>query len=437
MKLRRIFATVSLYASASVTQAGGFGFTENLNDAVNAALNNIPAIKSERSRLQGFEQEVVESKSGKKPLVHVRGSLGYQHVGNESTRRVCDCSGYVTGDRHGFEFSVTQNVYDGDGNNNRIKASKSRVVGQEARIKDVSEGIAVETVNAYVDVLRHRALVDLARENVAKGEELTTIVSLQVEKGKAANVDNALAESRLQAARSDLETYLGDLKDAEVRYSKLTGHEPGDLEELVVRNDPVFDDEQMAINDGVASHPAILAATEAMNASDAEAAATKQTRVPRIDAEFIYRNERNADGILGDDDDYKVSMVVSYDLYAGGRDLARSKRDQFIADSARFDLDDSKLNVKEAIRRAFTAYTSASKNLEHLTKQIEADDKILSAYTSQLQIGRRTPLDVFVVQDSLFQSRIKERDTYYQRLLTQHELLSAMGQLNQALGLSI
>ena len=439
MKLRRLFASVSLcVASTAVSHAAlAFGFTESLSDSISSAINNIPAIKSERFRLQGFEQEVKEARSSYRPSVTASGSLGYQHVNNNSTRTNCNCNGYVDGDRHNFDITMRYNLWDAGGKSNRKRAAKSRVKGQTAKVKDFTEIVASEMVSAYVGVLRHRSLVDLARENVAKGEELTTIVSLQVEKGKAASVDNALASSRLEKARADLEGYMGDLKSSEIRFAKLTGHVPGDLEVVELRTEPALEDEQIALNEGLANHPAIIAATEQMNAIDAEAAAAKETYRPRFDLELSYVNERNANGVLGDDDDYQAKVIVSYDLYAGGRDVARAKRDQFLADASRYDLDNVKLDIQEEIQLAFSGLQTTSKNLVHLSKQIEADDKILSAYTSQLQIGRRTPLDVFVVQDSLFQSRIKERDTFYQKIVAQHQLLSAMGQLNQSLGMSI
>ncbi len=298
----------------------------NLPTAIDQALNNVPAIRAEREQVRASEQAVLELQGAEKPQVNFNISAGAQKV-NSTTTRPLYGGGYTGFWRDQESLRLTQLLFDNGGTALRIGAAKQDLWAQEYRIDALQDKVALDAAATYIDVLKAKEFVELAEENVKNSESLTGMIQQQVAKGRAPAVDYSLADSRLQNAFTDLQGFKGDLEDAHVRYIQLMGQPPTVLTTVTPIAGLADLTREEALRRTFANNPELRLAKENIGAAHSRASAARESRLPRFDVEAYLTDGTNLEGTEGDNGSYGANLVMSYDLYTGGSNRARERRE--------------------------------------------------------------------------------------------------------------
>src|SRR5690606_12690959 len=88
------------------------------------------------------------------------------------------------------------------------------------------DGFALEAIRVYLDIVRTRAQIILATENVSRHKSVMNYVLERVQAGAGSKADQLRVESRLSDARSQLIGLTASLDQAVSRYRELFKEEP-------------------------------------------------------------------------------------------------------------------------------------------------------------------------------------------------------------------
>ena len=91
---------------------------------------------------------------------------------------------------------------------------------------DASERLSAEVARAYYDVLRHRELVELSKDNYAAHRLIYEQIERRTRAGVSRGVDLEQAFGRLALSESNLLTDVTNLHDVSMRYQRIVGETP-------------------------------------------------------------------------------------------------------------------------------------------------------------------------------------------------------------------
>ena len=125
-----------------------------LRDAAQMAITGNPEVLARWHTIQAAQGERDAARGGLLPRVDLSLAKGREQAGE-----------LATGNRSANSLSLTQLLYDGFATRNEIRRLDHAARVRMFEFFDTSEAIALESVRAYVDVVRYRELVRLAEDN--------------------------------------------------------------------------------------------------------------------------------------------------------------------------------------------------------------------------------------------------------------------------------
>jgi outer membrane protein len=155
---------------------------------------------------------------------------------------------------------VTQTLFNGFKTANSVRVAELQVQSGREALRNVGQGVLLDAVTVYSNVLANQSLVESQRSNVAFLRETLGITQRRLNAGDVTPTDTAQAEARLSRGQADLNTAETNLAVSQATYTQVIGNAPGQLKpaEPVDRYSARSRDE--AITFAAKENPAVLAA---------------------------------------------------------------------------------------------------------------------------------------------------------------------------------
>ena len=131
----------------------------SLKDAVQATVTNYPEIAEAAANRRAIGQELEQAEGLYYPSVDLAVGAGKEWT---DTNTIDD--EWLT--RTEGSITLTQTLIDGGFRAAEVDRQESRIDGAAYRVRERSEAIGLDTVQAYLDVLRNLEVVNLATENL-------------------------------------------------------------------------------------------------------------------------------------------------------------------------------------------------------------------------------------------------------------------------------
>ena len=387
------------------------------NPGVGEAAANRRATESELRQQQGtlLPQVRLEARTGKTRYDFKDAIVPPQ--GNDRTLSARESS-----------IVVRQILFDGFTSINEIWRQSARVDAAASRVRERSELIALDAAEAYVDVLRYMRLVAMANENVAAHRSLLSNVQARFRGGRAGEGDLQQVQERVEAATAVQAQFRQQLDEARGTFRKVVGIEPHNLRAPGrLHGLPASKDEALAVT--LRSNPTIQAAQADRDAAKFGFDATAGAFVPSVAFEGRALWGHNTGTTFGDRTDMSAMVVASWDIFRGGQDSWRrvEMSERYQEQSMRH----ARLQrgAYESIDKAWAARTITADRIAALSKQIEADRKVISAYQKEYELGQRSLIDLLNAQNQLFNAGVSLESARSVAVFADYQLLAAMGHL--------
>ncbi|MBL8428990.1 MAG: TolC family outer membrane protein [Dechloromonas sp.] len=400
-----------------------------LKDVAQRAVINSPEVTSKWHNYRAAEEEIGVARGGYFPRVDLTAGSG-----RESLRTPSAAERDYT--RTGYVLSLNQMLFDGFATRSEVRRlDKARLV-RYYELLDASENVALEASRAYLDVLRYRHLVDLAKDNYVQHKATHDQIQRRVQSGVGRRVDLEQAGSRLALAEINLVTENANLHDVSARYQRLVGAQPAGAIVAPTQVNGAFPAQAKAALDTLhRNNPALLAATENIEASQHEIDARRAAYSPKLDFRARTDQTRNYLGDSGQRDYNVAELVVSWNLFNGGSDRAREKQ---TIEKKNIALDLREKACRDTRQTLLIAYNDVLRLKEQATfnaRQVALLEKTRDAYRDQFNVGQRTLLDLLDTENELLAARRANVNADTDLTLSYLRTYAGMGTLLEQLGL--
>lgn len=403
-------------------------FAGNIVDTVRDALASNPEVGIVRHDRRAVEQELRQARARWFPSLDAELRYGPEWAHNDTARsRDGDDSSVLA--RREASLSLRQLLFDGFETQAEIERQRARLDSAARRVAETAEFVALDAVQAHLEVLRRQGIVDLAERNVKRHEEIVARVRRMEREGRVSVADLRQAEARLAQAREDLARARGDLEDAVAGYLQVVGKAP---ENLIL--DPVPDsalprDREEAASLARSANPRVLIAYADVAVAEAELKKARSGYYPQVEVrvEGAY-----GEGVAGNPrpaGNASALLVLRQNLYRGGADMALEREAFHRLNEARARLDRARRLAEQDARTSWNALETARARVEALQAKAEAQRRTRDAYFQQFEIGQRSLLDLLDAENELFLSRVLLRTAEFTERFAVYRVLAATGRL--------
>lgn len=412
-----VIAGVSaVFLSAAVTSAAA----ETVAQALASAYINNPEINSARAQTRSDDELVPIARSGRLPDVSIVST---------TTGRATDVG---IGDRETLDttvgLQVSQPIFSGFRVTNAIRGSETSVLASRELLRNTVQNVLFAAAQAYSDVLRDAAILDIRRNNVLFLVEQVRAANERFDVGENTRTDVAQARARLASARSDVSLAEANLAISRATYRQVIGHDPDGLSETFPYGHLVPGQLSAAVAVSQDLHPAIIAA---IHQADAQAFVVKQIEgelLPSVSVDGTVGHSESFDDSL-DPNSATIIGRVSIPLFPSGAVYPRVRQAKELYGLRRIEIDVARDRVRAAVVSAWAQVEAAEDAIVAANEGIDAAEIALSGVQEEQRVGQRTTLDVLDAQQELLIARETLVLARRGRVVASFSLLSAMGRL--------
>ena len=123
-------------------------------------------------------------------------------------------------------MTVTQVLFNGFRTANSVRVAELQVRSGREALRNTGQGVLLDAVTAYTNVLANQSLVEAQRANVAFLRETQSITQKRLNAGDVTPTDTAQAEARLNRGLSDLNAAEVALAISQATYAQVIGNPP-------------------------------------------------------------------------------------------------------------------------------------------------------------------------------------------------------------------
>lgn len=438
--MKQIFAlptsTAVLFATLLTQQAAA----ATLQEAVATAIENNPEILTDAHERLALDQSVNQARAGYLPTVDIAAGYGYTDSNNNVTRG--GSFGNTDGNavqlmREEAGAKVKQMLFDGFAVKNQVDQAQALADAAAYKLANTSERIGLTAVTAYFDILRYKALTELAADNLKIHQDIFQRIQQRANQGVGKRADTDLAEARVALATTNFKSAEGNFRNAETAYQRVMGNlpqNPVEPDKLCCTLMPTTLKE--ALETAFAKHPKLRSAAAKYDAALSQQLAAYAPMMPQVNLELEANQNYNVNGVKGVNQDALAMLRVKQNVFHGGKDLARIEQTKQLSEQEKQLAENSRREVEESIRLSWNALDIVSLKLPAMKKHADSAKRSYDAYEQQFSIGQRTLLDLLDVQTEYFKSQSEYINGQYDERYSSYRLLASMGQLIPSLGIA-
>ncbi len=414
-----LLAGTILLSGAAAAQA------QTLEQALSAAYANNPALQAERAELRATDEGVPQALGRWRPTVELVGSLGLNQ-----TRQNFGANDVDTTPRT-LTFRVTQNLYEGGGTTARVAAAEAEVKAARARLLGTEQGILLDTVTAFMDVVQDTAVLDLNRQNERRLVRQLEATRDRFEVGEVTRTDVAQAESRVSRAQADTIAAAGDLEVSRAAYQEVVGELPGALTPPDAFPDiPTGRDEAIAIAQD--RNPVVVAAVFDREAAERTVRLQAADLLPTVDLVGQAQHNRDSGVEDGRQSTLNVTATVTVPIYQQGIATSEIRTARQQAAQAERLIDDARRQATEDATAAWEIHQTALAQIRAFEDEVRATSIALEGVEQEAAVGSRTVLDVLDAEQELLDAQVNLVRAERDEVVALYDLLSAVGNLTAA-----
>jgi len=151
-------------------------------------------------------------------------------------------------------------------------------------------------------------------------------------------------------AQKNVLTEIANIKDAQTAYLRVVGRLPYDLQHIASPEKALPASFDQAIDLAINNHPILKSANVDIESAIAQHATAKAAFMPRVDLELSASHNKDIDGIEGVNEDALAMVRLRYNLYNGGKDMARRRETAQLINQAKSNRDNTYRQPVESMR---------------------------------------------------------------------------------------
>ncbi|MGY4478006.1 outer membrane protein [Bradyrhizobium sp. USDA 3364] len=402
---------------------------ESLPEALVKAYQTNPQLNAERARQRATDENVPQALAGYRPQVAASLSLGLQAVRDQLPGNVIQTA---TLKPWQIGVTVTQTLFNGFKTANSVRVAELQVQSGREALRNVGQGVLLDAVTAYTNVLANQTLVEAQRSNVAFLKETRAITERRLNAGDVTPTDTAQAEARLNRGLADLNAAEVNLAVSQATYAQVIGNAPSQLRAADTTDRLLPRSREDAIALALREHPAVTAAGFDVDVASTSIRVTESSLMPNVTVQGSVSRSRDTDQTLGTFATDQASVIgqVTQPIYDGGTAASQTRQAKEVAAQSRLVLDQVRNQARTAAVSAWVANEGAKIAVSASESEMKAAEVALAGVQKEAAGGQRTTVDVLNAQQDLITARARLIGAQRDRVIASYTLLSAIGRLD-------
>jgi outer membrane protein len=421
--MRLACALFGLFAAVAAAAA------ETLPDAMVKAYQTNPQLNAERARQRGTDENIPQALAGYRPQLMATLSAGLQAVRNllpDNTVQSATLKPWTIG------LTVTQVLFNGNKTANNVRIAEFQVKSGREALRNVEQGVLLDAVTAYMNVMANQALVEAQRSNVQVLREIQATTKRRLEAGDVTPTDTAQAEARVSRGLADLNAAEVAFAISKEIYAQVVGEPPSQLTPASPVDRLIPTTEVAAIDTTIHEHPAILGAGYDVDVATTSIKLAESALLPTATLQGSVSRARDNDPSLTTKAQEQASVLaqINVPLYDGGTAASQTRQAKEVASQSRIVLERVRNQSRTAVVSAWVANEGTKVALRAFESEVRAADVALQGVRKEASAGQRTTIDVLNAQQELTNARSRQITAQRDRVIASYTLLSAVGRLD-------
>ena len=394
-----------------------------LFDSLNSAYLNNLKLNAERANMRASKEEKRESVSEFLPSVTISGYVSEQentNSGDDTNFRPSEQS-----------IEVEQKVFQGFSG---VSNLRKKMYGQnlaEFKLKKIEQETLLAAATAHADLLLNKKKVNINLMNIDLLERQVETDQNRLDKGEINLADLAQSESSFAGAKATLIAAQNELVTSKANFKKVIGKKaPENIQEIKETNLGLPESLAVAYSISVTANPDLKIAKLEYEQSKMDVAIAGSELSPSATLSYKIAEQDDFSSTVNDRTQQTLKATASWPLFAGGSNLFSLRQAQELRNRRELLLEDSKKTIQTDVANAWSNYQSSKSVLDAIRIQVKAAEIANEGITLEYESGSsRTTLEVIQSQTILLNSRINLASSERNFLVSQFDLLSAVGRL--------
>ena len=403
--------------------------SETLPEALVKAYQTNPQLNAERARQRGTDENVPQALAGYRPQIVASLSAGLQAV-----RNLLPDNSVQTATLRPWQIGVTVNqvLYNGNKTANSVRVAEFQVKSGREALRNAGQGVLLDAVTAYMNVLAGQALVEAQRANVAVLREIQATTKRRLEAGDVTPTDTAQAEARVSRGLADLNAAEVAFAIAKETYTQVIGEAPSQLA-AASTVDNLSPNGLAAVKQTAGhEHPAILGAAYDVDVAQTTIKVAESSLLPTVSVQASASRAVQTDQTLTTTSTDQASVIgqLNVPIYDGGTAASQTRQAKEMASQSRMVLEQVRNQTRTAVVSAWVSNEGTKVALAAAESEVHAANIALQGVRREAAGGQRTTIDVLNAQQDLTNARSRLIQSQRDRVIASYTLLSAVGRLD-------
>ena len=394
-----------------------------LFDSLNSAYLNNPKLNAERASMRASREEKRESVSEFLPSITISGYTAEQentNPGEDTNFRPTEQS-----------MTIEQKIFQGGSGIANFKKKKYGQNIAEFELKKIEQEILLEAAKTHTGLLLNRKKVNINLMNIDLLERQVETDQNRLEKGEINLTDLAQSESSLAGAKAELISAQNDLVTSKANFEKIIGKKPiNNIEEIKEINLNLPNNLAVAYRISKTDNPDLQIALLKYKQSKLDVLIAGSDLSPSATLSYKIAEQEDISATIQDRTQQTVTATATWPLFTGGSNIFNLRKAKELKNQKELLLQDSKKQNETNVVTAWSSYQSSKSVLESIKSQVKAAEIANEGITLEYESGTsRSTLEVIQSRKILLDSRINLASTQRNYLISQFNLLSAVGRL--------
>lgn len=406
---------------------------ESLREAVQRSFTNSDARKVAITSISAQNRQIAIAQAERGVTIDLSGEVAFEQV-DDSTLDGTPGNGDT---EFGRQVAVTLNypLLDGMRSLNAVYREATLLDAEIIRLSDATETIALNAVQAYIDVYRRQQITDISRANIAVHRNIAEQVDRQVDAGKLSEPDRFQASDKLLAARLAHADAKASLGDAVSTYQFVIGTPPRGGVSLP--GTPGAPGNRSSVEQSALQNSFLIRiAQKDIDALTYQSAIDAAVYQPQLNLFLRGSAEDDIEGTPGSETSLAAGVRLNWTLYKGNSRQATIARARDLQMRAHYRKKQVEDEVRNLARKSWNAYSAAVERKTILDRTVRNNQQIVAAFKREFEAAKRPLLQVLDAERALFNLKVRQANARAAVVYQRYRILAAQSRLARHFGLT-
>ena len=405
-------------------------YSITLFDALRQTYNDNAQLNAERENLKASKEDINISKAEYKPSLTLSGSKSV-----EETNKLTNQSGgdATINDVDPFTTSIKleQTLLDFD----RDITHKRNIIGLDlakAKLIKKEQDIIYEAIEAYTQLILARETLEINKKNLDLLDRQVENDKIRLDRGQITITDLSQSESSFAGAQAQFIEAKNNLLISKLTYENVIGkiQDPNLLQKKLNAIVSIPKSLKDAINISLKKNPNILIANFEFKQTEKDLESSKADLKPTATLSLERSYSKDFSSTIDKKEKDSLTTTLSWPFYSGGKKRSTINKNVNLTSRNRLLLEDTIQLNKTVVTSAWSSLESAKSFLNSVRVQVQAAKIANEGIVAEYERGSRTTLDVIQSNALLLSAQVSLASSERNYLLSQYDLLKAIGLLN-------